>query len=154
MADLEKQYNSLPEWLRWIAFLPISIIIALLAGGLFTLFVRQFVPDPIHALYLVRVLLINITQAASVQAIFLMAIFTTIPRWKIEAMIFFTVLRSFLLMTMLFVIICTPFGVMNGWLNECANADVFNKQYIGEFVAEIVVLFASIMTIIKIKQKQ
>ena len=118
------------------------------------MFVRQFVPDPIHALYLVRVLLINITQAASVQAIFLMAIFTTIPRWKIEAMIFFTVLRSFLLMTMLFVIICTPFGVMNGWLNECANADVFNKQYIGEFVAEIVVLFASIMTIIKIKQKQ
>jgi len=84
--DLVKNYNSLPEWLRWLLFLPISTFLAHLVYLIFNnIYIYGAIAYPEYVIYLLAPILF--------QAPFLYLVYYTIPRWKIGAMISFIALR-------------------------------------------------------------
>ncbi len=88
-------YESWPEWLRWILFLPIGLIISVILTTLMgitltiiggTLFDGDTISD-------IRLFAVSSIWWAGGQAIFLGSVFSTVPRKKIEWIKGFMILR-------------------------------------------------------------
>lgn len=134
--SLIDRYNKLPEWLRWILFLPISSIFSVIlwffidfvARGAGTYEVYEFVLDVLHPVL--------------VQILFLILVFYTIPRGKLRSVKILIVLRSLILI----LFIASPIFVLLGI--ELTFDLIFFKELIGE----IITLFASLLLFKELKK--
>jgi len=128
MDRLINKYNALPEWVRWILFLPVTLIVSVVFGFLLYIILRYLL-HPTYSFFLWEGFLktINadrILYSVTVSAVFLIALFFTIPRWKIGTLVFFVAIRSLLFLLLLFPIVATPYFVSIGLVGESAFKDV------------------------------
>ncbi|MBU4349181.1 hypothetical protein KJ599_02540 [bacterium] len=86
--SLTQKYNKLPEWLRWILFLPISFIFSI---------ILWFFIDSAGRRVGAYEFVLAILHPVIVQAFFLMLIFYTVPKSKLKWVIAFIVLRALFL---------------------------------------------------------
>jgi hypothetical protein len=156
MEKLMNKFNKLPEWVRWILFLPISSIASIIFG-IIMFFVLRNLLRPAFAFFLWENLLNNINAdrliyVVLVNCIFLFAVFFTIPRWKWNAVILFVAFRSLFLVLILFQITMTPYFISNGWIDNSVYKDIYNWQYLSDAIGEVLVLITSIMIILETKK--
>ena len=76
--SLTQRYNKLPEWLRWILFLPISFIFSI---------ILWFFMDSAGRYVGAYEFVIAILHPVIVQALFLILIFYTVPKSKLKSMV-------------------------------------------------------------------
>ena len=118
-----QRYNKLPEWLRWILFLPISSI--------FSIILWFFMDSAAHYVGAYEFVL-AILHPVIVQASFLILIFYTVPRGKLKWVIAFIVLRS------LFLVFFIAQPILSLLGTEMIYDWIFFKELIGEIVTLII----------------
>ena len=134
--SLIDRYNKLPEWLRWILFLPISSIFSVILWFFIDFVVRtaetyeiyQFVLDVLHPVL--------------VQILFLILVFYTIPRGELRSVKILIVLRSLILMLFIASSIFVFLGVEL----------TFDLIFFKEFAGEILTLLASLLLFRELKR--
>lgn len=86
------KYNKLPEWLRWILFLPISLISSIIIWFVINSSAGYAAFGDAGTGVIGEIL-----HPVIVQALFLWFVFATVPRWKIKWVKFLIIIRSLLL---------------------------------------------------------
>ena len=86
--SLTQRYNKLPEWLRWVLFLPVSFIFSI---------ILWFFMDSAACFVGAYEFVFAILDPVIVQVLFLILIFYTVPKDKLKWVIAFIVLRSLFL---------------------------------------------------------
>ncbi|MBA7587389.1 hypothetical protein ES708_29418 [subsurface metagenome] len=122
---LIQRYNKLPEWLRWILFLPISFV--------FSIIIWFFI-DSAGRYVGAYEFVLAILHPVIVQASFLILIFYTVPKSKLKWVIAFIVLRSLLLV----------FFVAQPILSLLGTEMIYDWIFFKELIGEIVTLIISI----------
>ena len=127
-------FTGLPEWLRWLLFLPVSIVLTTIVALLVKFAMSSWETggwDILDALIF----------PAVIYSIFLMAIYFTVPRAKKIFLAVFIVVRSVLL---LLFISLTLIGLLD-LLPELELSREFTWwDWWAPFIGEVIVLFASL----------
>ena len=121
--SLTQRYNKLPEWLRWILFLPISSIFSI---------ILWFFMDSAGRHVGAYEFVLAILHPVIVQASFLILIFYTVPRGKLKWVIAFIALRS------LFIVFFIAQPILSFLGTEMIYDWIFFKELIGEIVTLII----------------
>lgn len=128
-------YNKLPEWLRWIIFLPISTILSVIFWLILDIAARdmgafEFVLEIAHPVFF--------------QIFFLLFVFYTVPRGKLKWVLALIIVRSLFLV----VFIAQPILIFLG-----ANLK-YDWTFVKELTGEIITLIASIKLFKELKGGQ
>jgi len=153
MNELMSKYYNLPEWVRWVIFLPISLIVSIVLG----LIISIIMLTPGYNFDLLRALLsaVNVGQivySVAVSSIFLFMVFLTIPRWHWGAVIFFVAMRSLVLIFLLLMLVMTPYLVSIGCFDNSSYKDIYNWKYYSDIIVELCVLVTSILIVLETKK--
>ena len=122
-SSLTQRYNKLPEWLRWVLFLPISFIFSI---------ILWFFMDSAGRYVGAYEFVLAILHPVIVQALFLILIFYTVPKSKLKWVIAFIVLRS------LFLVFFIAQPILSLLGTEMIYDWIFFKELIGEIVTLII----------------
>lgn len=131
--SLIQRYNKLPEWLRWVLFLPISFLFSIILW-----FFMNSAGRYIGAYEFVLAIL----HPTIVQVLFLILIFYTVPKSKLKWVIAFIVLRSLFLV----------FFIAQFILSLLGTEMIYDWIFFKELIGEILTLFASIVTYKELKK--
>lgn len=121
-----KWYNKWPEWLRWILFLPISLIFSIIAWFIILRFF--LIPRDGDLDIFCIPFVINVLHPAIVQMIFLFLVFLTVPRGKLICVKILIILRSLVLI----IFITQP--IINFMGAGLPYDIIFFKDFIGEIL--------------------
>ena len=138
---LEK-YEALPEWLRWIVFLPISAIAPVILTCIMTLFWTNY-----H-----ETLLADIASPVIIWFLFLGMIYYTVPRGKlIWVKILIGIRVLFLVILVLLPIVAIVISLAKG------EGNIFFEIYddwsiLKDIVTEVLILAASLMLLNYVKE--
>lgn len=127
---ISDKYNSMPEWLRWIACFPLSLIIAIICSWSI-LFINGFLDSDF-----MRSIIVKVVHPPLCQAIFIISIYFTIPRAKRGFILTFIILRSLIIVMFLFSAFFTLLGIR--------NIVTFDKNFLLATLGEIIVLVVSV----------
>lgn len=117
-----QRYNKLPEWVRWVLFLPISAISSIILW-----FFMSSAAQYVGAFELVLAIL----HPAVVQALFLALVYYTIPKGKLKFILVLIILRSLFLVFFIASPVLIFFGA------EQTFDLIFFKELAGEILALI-----------------
>jgi hypothetical protein len=131
--SLSQRYNKLPEWLRWVLFLPISFVFSIILW-----FFMNSAGRYIGAYEFVLAIL----HPVIVQVLFLVLIFYTVPKSKLKWVIAFIVLRSLFLV----------FFIAQPILSLLGTEMIYDWIFFKELIGEVLTLFASIVTYKELKK--
>jgi len=134
MEGIRRQYNGLPEWLRWMLFFPVSLIISVVAWFAIASSARMA-----GAFAFVLAIL----HPAIVQVLFLLFVFYTIPRFQLESVLVFIVLRSSLLI----------FFIASPILSFLGEEQIYDWIFVKELSGEVLTLVASLWFYKELKNK-
>ncbi len=135
------KYNRLPEWIRWILFLPISLVSSIILW----FFILWFFLTPSHGVIDIFSFdfVIEILHPVVVQVIFLAFIFYTVPRGKLIWVKVLIVIRALILV----------FFVAQPVLNFMGATLPYDTVFFKDFVGEILTLIASIWLFKELKKE-
>jgi hypothetical protein len=131
--SLTQRYNKLPEWLRWVLFLPISFIFSI---------ILWFFMDSAGRYVGAYEFVLAILHPVIVQALFLILIFYTVPKSKLKWVIAFIVLRSLFLV----------FFIAQPILSLLGTETIYDWIFFKEIIGEIVTLIISIVVYKELKK--
>lgn len=134
---LSSRWQALPEWLRWLLFLPVSLALGI-AGGWFLYF--MLARDALFPR------LAEIVRPVTIQSVFLIALHWTVPRAKNGVVLGAVVLRSLFLA---FFLIATPllyFDVIP------ARGTLSTWVWWRDLIGEAIVLVASMSVYLAIRE--
>jgi len=126
---LERRYEALPEWLRWLLFLPVSLGLGIAGGWLLYFALARDALFPRLA---------EVLRPATIQSVFLIALHLTVPRAKNGLVLGVIVLRS---LFVVFFLVATPLlylGIIPG--EDALASWVWWRDLVGECI----VLVASV----------
>ncbi len=132
--SLSDKFNSLPEWIRWILFLPISLFFSSLLGPIF--YIISYMGDPVA-------FIMTILHPAVIQLLFLLMIFHTVPRRKLTWIKVLIGIRSIFLIFL----IAGPLALY--YMGETIDYDM---EFFGDLIGELMTLIVSLLLLIRLKK--
>ncbi len=124
-------YNKLPEWLRWVLFLPASSLFSVVAGWFLLLTVANYLGG-----WGIR---LQVMYPAVLQALFLVGICATVPRAKKLVVTILIVLRSVFLLLFITITAIVMLGIFPDIVEEMDW-----QNWWAPFIGEIIVFGVSI----------
>jgi hypothetical protein len=129
---LLERYNKLPEWLRWIIFLPLSFILSFILGVSV-----DFIGKWIGGSTTILSILVSVISDVS----FLVLIFDTVPRgklkWVLSLIIIYSLRVAFLIIELIFI-------------PSMRNLS-YNQLFFRGLISGVIILVVSITLFIKSK---
>ena len=136
------KYNKLPRWLRWILFLPISLISSVALWFIILWFFLTPADGSIDIFSFGFV--IEILHPVVVQVIFLALVFFTVPRGKLIWVKALIMLRALILL----------FFIAQPVLNFMGADLPYDIEFLKDLIGEILTLAASIWLFRELKNEQ
>ena len=136
-----RRYNKLPEWVRWILFLPISAFFSVILWYFILFFFLRTTDNNLDIFSFDIV--IEIIHPAVIQVVFLCLIFFTVPRGKLIWV------KTLIILRVLFLVLLATQPVLN-----FLGADLpYDIEFFKDIVGEILTLVASIWLFRELKQE-
>ncbi len=132
--SLSDKFSQLPEWLRWILFLPVSLLFSFLIGPIF--YIISYMDGPV-------VFVMAILHPAIIQLLFLLMIFHTVPRGKLTWIKVLIGIRSIFLI----VLIVGPLALY--YMGEIID---YNTEFFSGLIGESMTLIISLLLFIRLKK--
>lgn len=124
-SKIIKKYNQIPRWIRWILFLPISFILAII--GWLTLALLTY-------LFGGSATVVDILHPVIVQIIFLIVVFYTVPSGKLKWVKSLIIFRSLFLL----------FFIAQPIINYLGANLFYDSSFFIDLAGEIITLITSI----------
>jgi hypothetical protein len=132
--SLTEKFNALPEWIRWILFLPVSLFFSFLLGPVF--YIISYMGGFIA-------FIMNILHPVAIQILFLLMIFHTVPRGKL------TWIKALIGIQLIFLIILIIGPLMLYYMGEIID---YNMEFFGDLIGELMTLIVSLLLFIRLKK--
>jgi len=132
--SLSDKFNSLPEWIRWILFLPVSLFFSFLLGPIF--YTMSHFGGPIA-------FVMAILHPVAIQVLFLLMIFHTVPHGKLTWIKILIVIRS------IFLIILIAGPIVFYYAGESID---YNVEFFSDLIGEFATLIVSLLLFIRFKE--